>query len=74
MKHQWIENVCIAGRDLFTVFPDGTLEIRGPGWDHKRRKGDTDMTDRPRICKLGTEERARKIVELIIAMSSEKEF
>lgn len=63
----WVNNVFVHGKELFTVFPDGTLEIRGPGWDGRKRKGDTEMTDRPRVCKLDSEEEARRIVELIVS-------
>lgn len=63
----WVDNIFVApDRSMFTVRPNGDVEIRGPGWDMKKRRGDTPMTDRPRLCKLGSVERARRIVEMIV--------
>ena len=66
---KWSGNTLVSGRDLFTVHKDGTLEIRGPGWEGKKRKGDTDMTDRPRVCRLGNEQYARLIAEMVADMT-----
>ena len=62
----WIDNVFVSeDHSLLTVYPDGTLEIRGPNWDRRKRKGETKNTDCPRICKFDNETQARYIVELI---------
>ena len=62
----WLDNIFVA-RDgsLFTVLDDGTVEIRGPGWSRRRKRGDPPGADRPRICKLGSVARARRIVEMV---------
>lgn len=45
----WTGDVLVA-RDgtLMTVYPNGVLELRGKGWEGRKRKGDTPNTDRPR--------------------------
>jgi len=66
----WVDNVLVApDGSLFTVFPDGTLEIRGKGWE-RRRRGDPPMADRPRVCKLDNEPRARRIAEMVVEMTT----
>ena len=65
---KWLDNSLISGKSIFTVLPDGTLEIRGPGWEHRKRKGDTINTDRPRICHLGSEEAAKRMAEILANM------
>ena len=62
---QWVDNCLVSGRDIFTVLPDGTLEIRGPGWEGRKRKGDTPNTDRPRLCKFSSVEEAKRMADII---------
>lgn len=65
---KWLDNVFVSfRRDMFTVLPDGKLEIRGNGWT-KWKKGDHRGTDRVRVCRLANEQQARRIVELIAKM------
>ena len=46
---KWIGNTLIlSDRSLLTV-KDGNLELRGEGWD-RRKKGDTENTDLVRVC------------------------
>ena len=52
-------------RSLYTVKSGGVLEIRGEGWDLRRRKGDTENTDRPRVCKFESVKIAKRIAELV---------
>lgn len=62
---KWIDNVlaCDDGTLITQIGP--RLEIRGRGWEGRKRKGDTHLTDRPRICQLETDWQARKVAELI---------
>ncbi len=67
----WIDNVLATDRgDLFTVLPDGTLEIRGKCWDRRRRKGESPDSDRPRVCRFENEMQARKVAELVAEITT----
>ena len=67
ITYKWVGNVLVApDKSLFTVFDDGTLEIRGIGWDRRRKKREHSETDRPRICKLDSKEQAMAVAELIV--------
>lgn len=70
MCFSWYDNILVNGKDLYTVLPDGTLEIRGPGWDRRRRRGDTPMTDRSRVCRCGSPEKAKRIAELVVQLEN----
>jgi len=61
--------VCVD-RTLLTIRENGDLEIRGVGWEG-RRKGDTPMTDRPRVCRFGCRNRAEQIAEMLAGMLDE---
>ena len=62
---KWMDNVFVSfKKDIFTVLPDGTLEIRGKSWT-KWKKGDHPGTDRVRRCRLANEQQARNVVEII---------
>ena len=64
----WVDNTLVApDKSLFTVLEDGTLEIRGKGWE-RRKKGDPPGADRPRICRLGDPQRARRIAEMVVGI------
>jgi len=66
----WIDNTLVSpARSLFTVFPDGRLEIRGDGWD-RRRRGDPPLADRPRVCRLDNEAQARRVAEMVVEMTT----
>jgi hypothetical protein len=54
---------------FFTVYPDGTLEIRGKGWGPKRKKKEPPDGDRPHVCHLGSREKARGIAERVAHLS-----
>ena len=65
----WLENNFVApDGSIFTVLSDGTVEIRGPGWDGRRRKGQPPGADNPRVCHLGSEATARRIVQMVADM------
>lgn len=55
---EWIDDCAVvpdpdvAGYTLFTVLPDGTLEIRGPEWKKRRT-----------YPRLQSEEQARRVAE-----------
>jgi hypothetical protein len=65
---RWAEETLVLNDgSLFTV-RDGNLELRGRGWERRRRKGDTGGTDRARICRFGDDGMARKIAEMVAEM------
>ena len=55
--------VCVDG-SLFTV-RGCVLELRGPGWERRRRKADPPNADLARICRFDSELQARQIAELL---------
>jgi len=71
----WKDDVLVAEDSdretvLFSVLPNGNLEIRGGGFDKKytksmERLGLPRNGDRPRVCKLGSVETAREIAEMV---------
>jgi hypothetical protein len=65
---EWLDNTLVVGDgSLFTV--NGvTLELRGEGWERRRRKGDNPGTDRARICRFESEKQARHIAELVATL------
>lgn len=62
---QWIDDVLACDDGTLITQRGPVLEIRGRGWEGRKRKGDTELTDRPRICQLETAWQARKVAELI---------
>ena len=62
---KWAGDTLVA-RDgsLFTV-RGCTLEIRGNGWDRRRRRGETENSDLARVCHLDSEAQARRIAEIV---------
>jgi hypothetical protein len=62
---QWIDNVLVCEDGTLITQSGSVLEIRGKGWEGRKRKGDTPMTDRPRVCQLETDWQARKVADLI---------
>jgi hypothetical protein len=62
---QWLDNVLVCEDGTLITQIGSVLEIRGEGWEGRKRKGDTPMTDRPRVCKLETDWQARKVAELV---------
>jgi hypothetical protein len=71
-KHAWCEDTLVSKHGLFTL-RESNLEIRGDGWEGRKRKGDTPMTDRPRICRFDTPEDAKNIAERVIDLLDEYE-
>ena len=65
MKPKWIDNVLVCPDGTLITLKGSNLEIRGEGWEGRRRKGDTPNTDRPRICKFEDPNEARTIAELV---------
>ena len=55
----------LSDGSLFTVNSDGNLELRGDGWERRRKKGDTENTDLVRVCKFGDDAMARQIAERV---------
>ena len=53
---------------FFTVFANGVLEIRGKEWE-RYNKEDIPAADRPRICRLDTSSRAKRIAERVARLS-----
>jgi hypothetical protein len=67
---EWAGNTLVAeDRSLFTVLDDGTLEIRGDGWDRKRKKKEHPDTDRPRVLKFKNKKIAVQMAEAIARFS-----
>jgi hypothetical protein len=67
-RHEWIGNTLVlSDGSLFTV-NDGNLELRGKGWERRRKKGDTENTDLARICRFGDDSMAREIAEMVAGM------
>jgi hypothetical protein len=60
-------------RTIFTVYDDGTLEIRGKGWDRLRRRRQPPGADNPRVCRLLDVERAKRIAAMVARMSCKLE-
>jgi hypothetical protein len=65
----WLDNTFVApDRSIFNVLPNGDVEVSGPGWI-RRRKNEPPWSaggpDRCRLLKLGSVERARRIVEMV---------
>ena len=61
----WADNVLVCDDGTLITQLGPVLEIRGKGWEGRKRKGDTPLTDRPRVCKLQTEQQARKVAEMV---------
>ncbi len=62
---QWIDNVLVAPNgDLYTVLPNGTLEIRGKGWGRSNKKN--PGRDVVRVCPIGNVNSARQVAEYIV--------
>lgn len=69
----WVDNILLVNDgSMFTVLPDGTLELRGPGWEGRRRRGQPPGADNPRICRLGSESAARRIAELVARITERR--
>jgi len=62
---KWMDNVLICDDGTLITVIDSRLEIRGHCWEGRKRKGDTPLSDRPRIAKLATPEQARSVAELV---------
>lgn len=62
---QWIDNVLVCDDGTMITQLGNVLEIRGKGWEGRKRKGDTPLTNRPRVCQLETDWQARKVADLI---------
>jgi hypothetical protein len=65
MSHKWVDNVLVCGDGTMITQLGSVLEIRGDQWEGRKRKGDTPLTDRPRVCRLGSDDQARNVAELI---------
>lgn len=66
---KWIDNVLVfADGGLATVLPTGALELRGEGWERRKRKGDNPGTDRARVCRFESERQARDIASRIASI------
>lgn len=61
------DNFVAPDRSIFTLRKGGIVEMRGPGWD-QRKRGDPPLADRPRILKLWSKRRARRILNMVIEM------
>lgn len=61
----WVDNVLVlADGSLFTVV-GSNLELRGKGWERRRKKGESIDSDRPRICQFSSEQEAREMAEAV---------
>lgn len=56
--------------DIYTITPEGNLEIRGKGWGPTIRSRKRDPYDRVSICKFGSKERAKAIAEMTAILTS----
>jgi hypothetical protein len=73
---KWVEDTFVTfERDLFTVTPEGNLELRGNGWGptrrghgpkvERRKKRTGEFSDEVRVCKFGSVKRARRMAEVL---------
>lgn len=71
---KWVGNTLVlSDGSLFTV-NEGNLELRGQGWERRRKKGDTENTDLARICRFEDDGMARKIAEMLGGMVEDTVF
>lgn len=65
----WADDTLVCSdKSIMTVFPDGSVEVRGPGWEPRRNSKRARSYQRGfdcRILKLGTVEKARRICESV---------
>lgn len=75
----WCGNTLVAfNKDLFTLRPNGILEIRGTGWGPTRRNGNkrklNDGSDLVRTYNLRSAARAKRVAEFIVQLMYEEEI
>lgn len=61
----WVDNVLVLADGILFTVVGSNLELRGKGWERRRKKGESIDSDRPRICKFLSEKEAREMAEAV---------